>query len=448
MKINRFRKSNSAIICIRIATLFLAIGIPFKSSAITTEEQLKNWPFPCYKGEELKKVRKWEKNWAGKKINQDNIEQVKEFLSEQFYQVYKNPRDWGADELWFTIIPYKQILPTPGQIAATKKYAPTARLDPNPREAYWKGEINSNEFLIRWDKGDTAGFPFPFPQSGVEIIWNLESVTRGDTKSYRRESMMINPKTRVERQIVELLIVDYYTGRVDAPPVPQKPKNTRGIRKGSWLSIEEPLDVHGLRYMELKYLDVKKPEDVWSWIPMVRRVRRLGITWKAGTMHGTKMFPDDEMGWNGHVNVKNWKIIGRREMLLGRHIDSSKYTRGKGQVVWSGQQLERINAYALEAKYKDPDAAYSKEILFVDPEMWRCLQKVAWDRQGRVWRQFFYHTEIVKSPQGIVQPHCFELHSINMKKKRGHPGKDKLQEIGQQIPNSFWTIQNLQKTGY
>jgi hypothetical protein len=442
------RKICNALVVIWMVTLFLTISIPHLCLAIVTEEQLKTWPSPSYQGETLKKLREWEKTWAGKKISQDNIDLIKEFLSEQFYQVYKNPKEWGAEKLWFTIVPYERILPTPGQKTATKKYAPTARLDPKPRKAYWKGGIGPNEYLLGWDKGGTAGFPFPFPKTGVEIAWNLESVTRGDTKSYRRESMMINPLTRVERRIVELLIVDYYTGRVDVPPIPQKPKNTKGIRKGSCLSIEEPLDIQGLKYMELKYLDVEKPEDIWSWIPMVRRVRRLGITWKADTMHGTQMFPDDECGWNGHVNVKNWRIIGRREMLLGRHIDASKYTREKGQVVWSGQQLERINAYVLEAKYKDTEAAYSKELLYIDPEMWRCLQKVAWDRKGRAWRQIFYHTEIVKSTQGIVQPHCVELHSIDMQKKRGSPGKEKVKKIGQQIPNSFWTIQSLQKTGY
>ena len=260
--------------------------------------------------------------------------------------------------------------------------------------------------------------------------------------------MIINPQTRVERRIVQLFLHDYYTGRVDVLPIPKKPKNTKEIRKGSYLSVEEPLDIQGLKYMELKYLDVAKPEDVWSWIPMVRRVRRLGISWKVDTMHGTEMLPDDENGWNGHVNAKHWKIIGRREMLLGRHIDSTNYTRKKGQVVWSGQQLERINTYVVEAKYKDPHALYSKEILFIDPEMWRCLQKVAWDKEGKVWRQFFYHTEIVKSAQGIIQPHTVELHSIDMQKKGGSPGQDKVKGIGQQIPHSFWTIQNLQKTGY
>jgi hypothetical protein len=441
-------KIYSVLINTVVVALLLTITIPHICLAVITGEQLKIWPFPCYQGEELRKVREWEKTWAGKKINQDNIDQVKEFLSEQYYQVYKNPREWGADELWFTILPYKQVLPTPGQIDATKRYAPGARLDPNTRKAYWKEGIGPNEFLVGWDKGDTAGFPFPFPKSGLEIAWNLEAVTRGDTKSYRRESVIINPKTGVERQIVEISIIDYYTGRVDVPPIPQKPKNSKGIRRGSNLTIEEPLDVQGLMYMELGYLNVEKPEDIWSWIPMFRRIRRLGIVWKEDTMHGRDMFPDDENGWNNHVNIKNWKLVGRKEMLLGRHTDASEYTRKKGQIVWSGQQLERINTYVLEAKFKDSKGAYSKEILYIDPEMWRCLQKVAWDREGKVWRQFFYHTEIIKSTQGIVQPHCIEMHSMDMQKKRGSPSKNKVKEIGQQIPNSFWTIQNLQKTGY
>ena len=444
----REKKIYNVLVVMGVVALLLTISIPHYCSAVNTEEQLKNWPFPCYQGEDLKRVREWEKVWAGKKINKDNIDRVKEFLSEQFYNVYKNPKEWGADELWFTIVPYEFIPPTPGQIAATKKYALTAKLDPNSLKAYWKGEIGPNEFLMSWDKGETAGFPFPYPKSGLEIAWNLESVTRGDTKSGSREGVIINPRTRVERRIVQPFIIDYFTGRVDVAPIPKKPNNPRRIRKALFYSLEEPLDMQGLRYMELRYLNVEKPEGIWFWLPAFRRIRRLGVTWKSDTMHGTDMCPNDECGWDGHVNVKNWKIIGRREMLLGRHIDASKYTREKGQVVWSGQQLERINVHILEAKYKDPDAAYSKEILFIDPEMWRCLQKVAWDREGRVWRQFFYHTEIVKSPQGIIQPHCIELHSIDMQKKRGSPGKDRVKEIGQQIPNSFWTIQNLQKMGY
>ena len=441
-------KIHNRIVFVSVLVLSLITSNRYICQALVTEEALKNWPLPCYQGEKLKEVRAWEKAWVGKRINQDSIDLVKDFLSEQYYQIYKNPMDWGADELWFTIVPYEQVLPTPGQTAATRKYAPGTRLAAEPRTAYWNGGIGPNEFLSGWDKGETAGFPFPFPESGLEIAWNLESVTHGDAKSYKRESSLINPQTRIEKQIVETLTVDYFTGRVDVPPLPLKSGNSKGIRKGSFLSVVEPTDIKGLMYMELRYLDAEKPEDVWSWVAMVRRLRRLGVTWKIDTMHGSEMLPDDENGWNNHVNLKNWELIGRKEMLLGRHTDASKYFRKNGQVVWNGQQLERINAFVVEAHYKDPKSPYSKEILYIDPEMWRCLQKIAWDRQGRMWRQFFYHTEMVTSMQGIMQPHCIELHSIDMQKKRGSPGKDSVIAIGEQIPDNFWTVQQLQKMGY
>jgi hypothetical protein len=301
---------------------------------------------------------------------------------------------------------------------------------------------------VGWEKGDIAGFPFPFPKSGLEVAWNLESVTRGDTKSFRRIGGVVNPRTRAERHSESTNIKDYFTGRVDVLPIPKKLNNPKGLRRAEFMEIIKPLDVHGLRYIELRYLDVKRGEDIWIWFPTFRRIRRMGVSYKSDTIDGTDLGPHDQFGWNGHVNEKNWKIIGRKEMLLGRHIDPSKYTKKKGQAVWSGQQLELAKTYVLETVWKDPNATYSKEILYMDPEMWRCVQKVAWDRQGRVWRQFFFNSEIVKSKQGILQPHNFEFYNCDIQRRHGCPNIQKVTEIGQKIPNRFWTIQSLQKLGY
>ncbi|MBW2552747.1 MAG: DUF1329 domain-containing protein [Deltaproteobacteria bacterium] len=435
-----------------LVALLVNISISHYCLAVTTEEELKNWPQACYQGEELNKLREWEKTWVGKKVNQDNIDQVKEFMTEQFYNMFKNPKDWGTDELWFTIVPYQQLPTTPGQVAFTKKYAPTAKLDPNPVECFWKEGIGPNEFLMGWEKGEQAGFPFPFPKSGLEMAWNLESNTRGDTKSMNRLGVVVNPRTRVERRAVQPWLYDYFTGRCDAPPTPNKPKNPKGIRRAMYLFIEEPLDVQGTRYMELRYLDVKRSDDVWVWFPLFRRIRRMGFSYKADTIDGSDLAPDDEVGWNGHVNLKTWKIIGRKELLVSRHQDLDKLTRGNGQAVWSGYMMERMNSYVLEAKWKDQNAVYSKELLYMDPEDWKCLQKVTWDRQGRIWRQFFYNTMVVKGTtggtEGFEQPHVYELYSSDLQRRHGGPSLDKIDELGQTIHNRFWSIQNLQKLGY
>jgi len=66
------KKIYNVLVVMGVVALLLTISIPHYCSAVNIEEQLKNWQFPCYQGEDLKRVREWEKVWAGKKINKDN----------------------------------------------------------------------------------------------------------------------------------------------------------------------------------------------------------------------------------------------------------------------------------------------------------------------------------------------------------------------------------------
>ena len=86
-----FKRIYTSLVLMSVVSFSIIFVLSQQCSAVTTEEQIANWPVPMYQGEELEKVREWEKTWAGKRINQDNIDQVKEFLSEQFYGMYSKP---------------------------------------------------------------------------------------------------------------------------------------------------------------------------------------------------------------------------------------------------------------------------------------------------------------------------------------------------------------------
>ncbi|MCX5897651.1 MAG: hypothetical protein NTY29_05580, partial [Proteobacteria bacterium] len=77
------------------------------------------FPTRSYEGEDLAKVREWEKTWAGKKVTSENADQVKDFLHEAVYDALKNPKSFGAESLWFTIVPYQPYTISSGMIAAT-----------------------------------------------------------------------------------------------------------------------------------------------------------------------------------------------------------------------------------------------------------------------------------------------------------------------------------------
>jgi hypothetical protein len=140
----------------------------------------------AYTAEELAKVREWEKTWAGKKIDQSNVDQVGQFLPESYLGVYKDPQKWGAppEGYWFTIVPYRTVSETKGFIEATEKYNSQVKVDENG---------------IITNIAEIAGRPFLEPKTGLEIMWNFELNNHGDTYNYRKYSPNINPKTRTER---------------------------------------------------------------------------------------------------------------------------------------------------------------------------------------------------------------------------------------------------------
>ncbi|GAG32844.1 unnamed protein product, partial [marine sediment metagenome] len=124
-------------------------------TSLTSQGEEARYFVPSYEGKEMQKVREWEKTWAGKKIDNTSVDQIKELLPESMYNLFKKPEIWG--EAWFEIVPYRQIKPTTGMLGATKKYSSACKIGPN------------NE-LLNW----TAGIPFPNPKTPVEIMYNFD----------------------------------------------------------------------------------------------------------------------------------------------------------------------------------------------------------------------------------------------------------------------------------
>src|SRR5210317_742153 len=76
----------------------------------------------AYTAEELAEVRAWEKTWVGKKIDQSNVDQIGQFLTESYLGIYKDPQKWGAppEGFHFTIVPYRPVQESKGFIEATE----------------------------------------------------------------------------------------------------------------------------------------------------------------------------------------------------------------------------------------------------------------------------------------------------------------------------------------
>ena len=326
---------------------------------------------PCYQGEELAKVREWEKTWVGKRIDGTNCDQLKDLIPETLYIRLKDPKKWGY--FYFDIVPYYYYRPSEGYMEATKKYLGQTK-------------IGSKEEIVGWK----AGLPFPNTKTALEFAWNIERAYWSDDWYARNYYVgLVDGKRHTERYFVQNVNRLFYCGRTDLEPKPEYPKevNPDGIRFGDILFISSPADSKGVAVLQLRYNDCSKDDANWTYVPAMRRIRRMSTSQRTDSAGGSDLVWDDYHGYSGQFNKQSYKLTGRKELLLVRHQDMTKLVRNKGELDFSGQQRSRINTYIVEPTHKDPNYIYGKRVWYIDPESYIILYVMDWDKEGRLWKE-------------------------------------------------------------
>ena len=357
------------------------------------------YPKPCYEGEELTKVRQWEKIWGGKKIDNINIEQVKDLLPESLYNVMKDTKRWG--EHWFKIVPYRSYQIPPGRV----KYTREGRCKIGPKEE-----------LLNW----IAGVPFPEPQNGLEVAWNFDCWSRGDASYKDILGYSVDANFGYDRKAGEYGWIMHFAGRCDVPPTPEI-YNPKGIYRATYYEIYTPPESKGALTLIIRYKNREKAHDIWCWIPSLRKVRRLSTAQRTETLGSMDAIWDDDYGWDGNINRQTYKLLGRKELLLSRHQDINALKRKEGGCIYDGVQRERIKVYVVEAVCRDPGYVYSKSIWYVDPELWHITYAEKYDKDGRFWKIIEHYQDVRPGYKGTEDAEfvasmyldCQRLHSSN-----------------------------------
>lgn len=402
---------------------------------------------PCFTGSELEKVREWEKTWAGKKVNYQNVEQVKDFLPDFYFQMMKEPKKWGTSDLWFEVVPYRYCLRNKGFLEAIKKHSPLTKLDPKGFKTPW-GEVGPDEYLIGYDKGETAGYPFPKPKTGLEMAWNFDSNTSGDNSKSAVFGEVVNCRTGAERHAYQPTKTMYWTGRTSTLPIPKIENNPKGIRMASALTIIEPVDMFGTNYLNIRYTDPRKEDDTYIWIAMYRRIRRMSTTERNDSIDGSDASYRDGGSYSGHINRNTYKFLEVKDMLACRHQDGDKLVKVKGQAMWSGQQRERCKIYLVAVTDKDPGRVYSKELWYMDGETWHIPYKECWDLQGRLWRALDSQLGYKQNIRGEPITCQVGYNTTDQIRLHGCPNQSKEQEFGIELSPDIFTVKYIQRTGY
>jgi hypothetical protein len=234
--------------------------------------------------------------------------------------------------------------------------------------------------------------PFPMPKSGVEVMWNHMSRHRGGSLS-RNSSLFpvqtngaFTPVVRIENFALASALKSaepnrlFYYLQTDTAPSSQA---------GTALLIHETLD------------QVKEPRLVWTYNPGSRRVMRAPEVSYDSPGFGTDGLStsDDYDGFNGAPDRYDWKLVGKKEMiisynnyrLLGKDVKPGDIVK-PGHLNQDLVRYEPHRVWVVEATLKAGKRhVYGKRVFYVDEDSWQIAHADAFDGRGDLWRVHEMH---------------------------------------------------------
>ena len=284
-------------------------------------------------------------------------------------------------------------------VAATEKYV-------------GKVTLGSRGELVNY----VAGRPFPNispsdPQAGLKLVWNFVKRWLGDdhkegggTASGKATSYNIE-KDGSERRSEVVRYEIRPRGRVSLEPLP----SFEGYDHIDWMVLradEYPRDTSGTTTLEIRYVDPEREDDLYVYVPSVRRVRRAPPTQRCATLAPTEFNFDDVNSFNGKVTDFNYKFVGERTMLANFSQQQRPYRRQPRDYLPFDETWEVSHAYVLEIAPKDSSYCYPRKVLYLDKLTFSAFWVQIFDAKGNLWKEqinFYAPVQLVDG-QEVLSP--------------------------------------------
>jgi hypothetical protein len=286
-----------------------------------------------------------------------------------------------------------RIGPPREYVAATAKYADQVKLSP-------KGE------LLNY----VAGEPFPNlspsdPQAGIKLAWNFywrwigdDYKTGGGTGQGKIIRYAIE-RDGSERRADVLHHSIKTRGRVSLGADPQLP----GYEHIDWMQLradEYPRDTSGTTTLEIRYASRHREDDLYIYVPSIRRVRRAPPIQRCATIAPSEFNFDDINSFGGKITDFSYRLLGRFKMLANFDQDQIPFARKTGDYLPTRESWSVADSYALEIVPRDQSYCYPKKVIYVDTVNYEAFWTMIWDASGNYWKEQFAFRKPVKLPDG------------------------------------------------
>lgn len=324
--------------------------------------------------------------------------------------------EFEFDALELEIMPTANYTPHPVYIEATEKFVGTA-------------SIGSNGTL----EGYTAGRPFAAEQilsadpdkAGYMVAWN--HIRRWQNVGYRNESTISYIQPTADGAAGELLEGMHGGGHVErslamfyhrvylSGLAAKASEDYRLDVAGSdellfkeYIEMLAPFDIAGLKLVVERPLDQSLGDQVNSYLPTERRVRRLSSKERSDSWLGTNWTLDDFEGYSGLVMDNDWRFIGRKVVL---HVASSRNTQPEFHGPTSTIPLDRWQlrpCYVVEAVPRWDGHPYGRRLMFIDQQTYSVAMTLVFDRSDTLTKvmttMYEYSDELDNPPLDLSTP--------------------------------------------
>ena len=332
----------------------------------------------------------------------------------------------------------------PGQsIGAPKEYkAATARYT-------GEAKLGSNGELLHY----VAGLPFPDvqagdPQIGLKMGWNFywrwigdDYRTGGGTGGGKIIRYAIE-RDGSERRAEVLHHTMKTRGRVSLDSRPW----IDGYDHIDWMQLradEYPRDTAGTTTLEIRYADPKREDDLYIYVPSIRRVRRAPPIQRCATIAPSEFNFDDINSFSGKVTDFNYRFLGRSKMLGNLAQEQVPFQRKSGDYLPLKDSWEVIEAYGLEITPKDPSYCYPRKVVYFDTQNFESLWTMIWDAKGNYWKEQFAFRSPVKLADGQQALSVGTVVIVNVQNGRSTL-VDAVRSYNQGYQPSLFTLATLQ----
>lgn len=292
------------------------------------------------------------------------------------------------------------------QIKAPKIYRPLKEYTDATEKYSGRVSLGPNGELLNY----VAGQPFPKldindPQIGQKLAWNFFWRWLGDdykTGGAVKGGKIIRAAIEKDGSERRADLVSYFLfprTRYTSNPKPAIP----GYEHIDYMQLRVdsyPRDAAGTTTLEIRYDDPKKSDDLYIYIPSIRRIRRATTTQRCQTLAPSEFNLDDINSFNGKITDFNYKFLGEKKILANLSQEKLPFDRKKGDYLPLNEKWEVVDTYVLEITPKDPNYCYPRKLLHLNKMTFDTHWTLIWDKKGDYWKEQFGNFTPVKLADG------------------------------------------------